>query len=452
MAVGTAISDVARSSSVRSSPKTTLISGLLTCRVFKTHKQGESVADCQDAYCVQEGKPRNGDDSGVDWRIAVSDGATSSFFPAEWAKMLSKTFVDSFPNELLGGPGDAQQIALDAWLQSARSSWLQSVVSKAESKPHYTINNGLAERRAGAATLLGVVVNPKIPAKWVAVAVGDSCLFHLGTGERMHSFPLMEPDQFTDYVEALPSRQTDSQRSVNVYRHDGTGPGGCLSEGDVLVMATDALAKFLMERHRAGRSVWSTLLALQDQTEFEAFVKDARQNEDEAMDNDDVTLVILIAGVPHTCWSTVMKSSGKEAPQRRSKSVSSTFTERIPPRRAEALELTTSNPKAAVIEEPSQNPHLEVQETRMTPQEKKHLFGQIRILVISNLILALAALVALTYIILRETGQADRASKRVEDQMRTGPSKEQTPMTQSPAKAAGTPSDVKDDVKDKLDE
>ena len=87
----------------------------------------------------------------------------------------------------------------------------------------------------------------------------------------------------------------------------------------------------------------------------------------------------------------------------------------------------------------------------MTPQEKKHLFGQIRILVISNLILALAALVALTYIILRETGQADRASKRVEDQMRTGPSEGQDPMTQSPAKAAGTPSGAKD-VKDKLDE
>jgi hypothetical protein len=229
----------------------------LTANVFAVPKAGNRPDEYEDATASDL----------LSGRFAIADGATESSFAAEWARLLSGAFVER-PVER-GGWSD--------WLTGPRSCW-EGRVGGLE-LPWYAEE----KREAGAfATLLGLEFQGR--GWWRAVAIGDSCLFQLRGSELIVAFPLEEADSFDNRPDLIQS-------------HPEGGPpcelwaeGGC-EPGDRFLLATDALASWLLAQAEAGRPAWAELEAVADADEFARRVEAWRAGH--RLHNDDVTLLVI---------------------------------------------------------------------------------------------------------------------------------------------------------------
>jgi hypothetical protein len=91
------------------------------------------------------------------------------------------------------------------------------------------------------ATLLGVEIGSNgYGVTWEALAVGDTCLLQYDGARIAQSFPLTTSEAFANIPDLI-SSAADSAIPVPTLTR------GTLSEDGVLVLATDALAKYLLE-------------------------------------------------------------------------------------------------------------------------------------------------------------------------------------------------------------
>src|SRR5262249_36881311 len=132
-------------------------------KAFACPKQGNAVQEYED-YCG--GDPRNG-------RFAIADGASESSFARAWARLLVKKFLREPVLE-------ADQWA--AWLAPLQEEWGRGLSGLA--LPWFAKEK--AELGAFA-TFLGLLVQPDWT--WRAVAVGDSCLFHVRGDSLIRQLP-----------------------------------------------------------------------------------------------------------------------------------------------------------------------------------------------------------------------------------------------------------------------
>ena len=132
-------------------------------------------------------------------------------------------------------------------------------------------------------TLLRVTV---LRREWEAEGWGDSCLFHLRRGHRLRMVPHLLPKDFSDSPILVSSVSTPSDKELPQKRIAARGE---LEAGDVLLLATDALAAWL-----AGRQDWPAvmdrILGLEDETAFSDWIEELRQHG--GLHNDDTTLVV----------------------------------------------------------------------------------------------------------------------------------------------------------------
>ena len=248
-------------------------------RRFSLPKDGNSPDEYEDASRAVYPQ-RIGDSGRRMARAAVADGASDSAFAREWADVLTDAFVSRPPDI----PALAEH-ALHEWLSSAQAEWHGRV-------PWDRIPwHGEAKARLGAfATLLGLTVGvaPSNPRKlvWHAVAVGDSCLFLVRDGQLSLSFPLDDAGQF-DNSPSLVCSNPDNTGDLwdNVRRTSGE-----CATGDTFILASDALACWLLARHAEGEKPWETLLAL-DRSGWTAWVQEQRSAG--LLHNDDTTLLII---------------------------------------------------------------------------------------------------------------------------------------------------------------
>jgi len=68
---------------------------------------------------------------------------------------------------------------------------------------------------------------------------------------------------------------------------------GTYQRGDVLLMATDALAKWLLTQLEQQRTEWNMLLSLNDPRRFADFVEKQRLRNQMKIVDDDTTLVVI---------------------------------------------------------------------------------------------------------------------------------------------------------------
>ena len=143
---------------------------------FWCPKEGNTSEDYEDASSIVQG-PEG-------CRVAIADGATESSFSKLWASLL----VDHFTKSSEEGP----EFFYD--LGSPREEWKDHVGQR--QLPWY------AEEKAGMgafAAVLGFTAD-YWSRRWVAVAVGDCCLFQLDFGPRgarlVESFPLTKSEEF----------------------------------------------------------------------------------------------------------------------------------------------------------------------------------------------------------------------------------------------------------------
>lgn len=237
-------------------------------QVFCCPKLGNSADEYEDAWAHRQTR------TPVGIRVAVADGATESSFAKLWAVLLAESYVRS---ELTGPEFVAR-------LGAARRLWQRRLAGR----PLPWFAKDKAEQGAFAA-FLGVEIDAR-KHRWTALAVGDCCLMQVdNVGKEMRvveSFPLQQSSQFTMSPYLIGSRSAGDGESLKGRIHTSQGS---LRDGDMLLLATDAMAAWLLKRHEAGRPLWRWLYRKLGTTEsFAAMVAYGRKN---GLRNDDFTLV-----------------------------------------------------------------------------------------------------------------------------------------------------------------
>ena len=240
-------------------------------QVFCCPKLGNSLEEYEDAWAQRQTRTPGG------IRVAVADGATESSFAKLWAVLVAESYVRS---ELSGGGAE-----FFARLQPARRLWRRRLAGR----PLPWFASEKAEQGAFAA-FLGVEIDAHTN-RWTALAVGDCCLMHVddvGKGMRaIETFPLQRSSQFTMSPYLIGSRSDGESLQDRIHVSKGS-----LRDGDMLLLATDAMAAWLLKRHEEGRPLWKWLYRkLRTPESFAAMVAYGRQH---GLRNDDFTLVRVI--------------------------------------------------------------------------------------------------------------------------------------------------------------
>lgn len=234
----------------------------LAWRAFRLPRAGHAPEECEDAFAADA----------VKGRFAVADGASESGYASTWAELLVEGYVRQ--------PGAWQR-----WLGCARASWQGRLQGR--ELPWYAE----AKRQEGAfSTLLGVAFAPG-QGGWRAEAVGDSCLFQVRAGQLRRAFPCRRSEDFDNRPSLLgshaapPGRVGDNGRTHRCRTH------GAWAKGDLLLLATDALAQWFLREVEEGRQPWRLLADLDGQDAFAECVGALR--EADAIRNDDVTFLFV---------------------------------------------------------------------------------------------------------------------------------------------------------------
>jgi hypothetical protein len=233
-------------------------------RAWRLPKRGHTAEECEDAFAAD---PATG-------RFAVADGASESAFAGLWARLLADGFLAARrPRDLAG------------WLGEARRQWSAAVMGL--ELPWY----GELKRAEGSfATLLGLRVRPgdrDRPARWHAVAVGDSCLVRVRKDGRTRAFPLSRSAEFDNQPLLVCSCGEMPQGTRYA--------AGSLAPGDRLLLMTDALAQWFLRAREDGGRPWEEMADLlgadNPESAFESWVEGQRGNG--TLRDDDVTLIVV---------------------------------------------------------------------------------------------------------------------------------------------------------------
>ena len=246
-------------------------------KIFRLPKAGNRPEECEDDswYNYRVGKSRLVDTA----KIALSDGASESAFARPWAQILAQGFVER-PLD----PSGLNESALQSWLEERARQW-DKVVPWDRIPWH-----GEAKTRAGAlATLLGLTIEPDGSSgmSWQATAVGDCCLFLVRQDAMLLSFPLEDAAQFNNTPALICSNPGNNRRLPEAVRRT---QGEC-APGDLFILASDALACWILESHAAGEKPWEQLAALDSPEGWDDWVQTQRQ--ERSLKNDDTTVVII---------------------------------------------------------------------------------------------------------------------------------------------------------------
>ena len=237
-------------------------------RALWAPKRGNTEAQWEDGYAFDP-------PAGV---IAVADGAGSGIFSKLWAELLLESYL-------------ARPVALDnpdavgPWINERRNAWATRVNYPGQ---RWSVQLRL-DQTCGAATFLGLAIGAgpegsEGATPWEAGAVGDVCLFHVREGHLVDSFPIARAADFSASPALFQSKAMRPMPS-GVVRRGGIVPG------DLLVVATDALAQSLLTEVEAGIPPdWGRFWDI-DQELWRIEIEALRDRG--AIVNDDCTLVLV---------------------------------------------------------------------------------------------------------------------------------------------------------------
>jgi hypothetical protein len=173
-------------------------------------------------------------------RFAVADGATEGWKSGEWARHLVSSYVLKPPM-----PANFKE-----WIARVRNEWSEMDAVPAEDEPWFI----RAKRKEGAySTLAGFELKAAKDGRgwrWKALAAGDSCFFLIREGRLVESFPLNAVEQFGMTPKLLAS-------SPQLPFADPEWLAGTATDGDVLALATDAVAAGLMIAAAKNEKSWT---------------------------------------------------------------------------------------------------------------------------------------------------------------------------------------------------
>jgi len=230
--------------------------------IFSVQKSGNKEEENEDAYAI--GKNGN--------LIAISDGASDSFSSRIWAQLLSQEFIDK-PIDF-----NNKEVIL-AWLESIQQKWLEKI--DWEKLPWF-----MKEKAKGGdfASLLTLTISEERN-RFISYAIGDSCLFIIRENKCL-TFPIEKRNEFNNYPYLISSH---SKNNVHVFGKIKVLD--CeIRENDIIIMATDSVAKWILQEYEAGSDV-SIQLTKMDSELFKDFVIGLRRSKE--LRNDDSTIILI---------------------------------------------------------------------------------------------------------------------------------------------------------------
>lgn len=245
-----------------------------TYRVQSVQKAGNSPEENEDAYLTPASHKYDQSDGTL--RFALADGATEGSFSKEWAEIVVQGF-----ETLAFDP-----FSLAATVASLAEDWLRAV-------RHKTLPWYAAEKlSAGAfATFVGLGIDVQ-NGMFQAIGIGDTVLFNIRKDQLINSFPITDPTEFDNTPSLISTKPEYTAQPPG----GGSYLSGDIQPGDTLLLATDALAQFiLLQALKNGKpKIWKhlqKLLYTGDEDAFKAWVE-ARRRKNQ-MKNDDTTLIII---------------------------------------------------------------------------------------------------------------------------------------------------------------
>jgi hypothetical protein len=237
----------------------------IDARAYWSPKRDAPATDWEDACAYSE-------ERGL---LAVADGASSSYRARDWANTLVEAFTAAPPNT-------KDIAATRAWLGKQAATWSGTTSSASTGTAWYADE---VTRRGAFATFLGVeLIRRRRSIEWSAVALGDSCLFHVGKQGLLAAFPL---DDAAKFNLTPPLVATEAHRLVASFDALRTS-SGTAHVGDTLLLATDALAAWALRASTERPEVWAALGGV-NASSFAALLSTLREHD--AIEDDDITLL-----------------------------------------------------------------------------------------------------------------------------------------------------------------
>jgi serine/threonine protein phosphatase PrpC len=204
----------------------------------KTHKENESINNCQDNFHIAENC------------LAIADGASQSFYSGIWAEMLVQHFCQN---------PDVNESNWKDWLHPIQEKWLSEIkqrieTAKKEENPSWVTNiNRLNAREPATSTFVGL----QFLENQIKVSiVGDSCLFIFHNNQLTKSYLLKKSDDFNDRPQYFASYAKD-----NIFKPCFFDvPLDSEQEKVHFILATDALAEWILKNVEQIKSIIPNLL------------------------------------------------------------------------------------------------------------------------------------------------------------------------------------------------
>lgn len=240
---------------------------------FSLPKVGETEQNIQDRFASSS-------DGSL---VALSDGAGSSLYPSQWAEILVNGFCQSGD----GAIATIQQSHRE-WLKPLQEEWRQYYLAKLTDPNRKWWQGGSQLKNHGAATFLGFQLSyteGSAEGQWQALAVGDSCLFQRKRdSDDFLVFPVQHSQLFkgtTQCFASLPEYSSFEPKFTE----------GSYGMGDSFLLATDALAQWILaDRERQGEQ-WKNLFSITESAVFSQAI--AQLRDERKIKNDDTTMVLI---------------------------------------------------------------------------------------------------------------------------------------------------------------
>jgi hypothetical protein len=251
---------------------------------YKVSKIKESPSDCQDSYSLSTERSR----------VAISDGATQSFYSGLWSQILCNLYC-SWPKLI-------SHSQWNDWNDAARSQWIEEVNNKLEElkeagKPSWIeCLNGIKLKKDAFATFIGISLEGSY---LHGICIGDSCAMLVRITKKdpdkeeccespsvIRILPGLWQHSFDSRTSGLSSYNSDLHHLPEFFGI----PVPVDKNNFRILLMTDALAHYVIDMEKRGVSVVNHLLSLSTQEEFARYVDRCRET---GLANDDTTLVVI---------------------------------------------------------------------------------------------------------------------------------------------------------------
>ncbi len=238
-------------------------------RSFTMSKLGNKPQDCEDYFAWNASR----------MKFAMADGASTSIFSDIWARELTRVSVDAEESIMDGIDSPAEGI-----IRSARIAWYKSI--QWATLPWFLRNKAVS---GSYSTLLLLQIAPLASSfRYSAYAVGDTCLFMIRRKKITGSFPLSSPEQFGISPKLVWSgKGSPLPGDIRVQVPKFQSQAGIIEPGEILLLATDALSRWLLETGRID----DLLHRIDHPHEMNKFL--AGEINSKRMRNDDVALATI---------------------------------------------------------------------------------------------------------------------------------------------------------------